>query len=94
VNHVDDERYRTSLPTVRWAGQLEPSTDRALAEAVRRHGHKDVTYVEKRADVAAALLPRLRPGDLVLTLGAGDVTHVGPELLKLLEPDRGSLTTH
>jgi len=56
----------------------------ALADAVRTHGHRDVTYVEKRADVAAALVPRLRKGDLVLTLGAGDITQVGPELLGLL----------
>jgi len=69
-------------------------TGEALAEAVRRHGHKDVTYVEKRTDAAAALLPRLRPGDLVLTLGAGDVTQVGPELLQLLEPARRDEATH
>jgi UDP-N-acetylmuramate--alanine ligase len=61
----------------------------ALADAVRRHGHRDVTHVEKRAEAAAALLPRLREGDLVVTLGAGDVTQVGPELLQLLEPARG-----
>jgi UDP-N-acetylmuramate--alanine ligase len=33
----------------------------------------------------AALVARARPGDLVLTLGAGDVTLVGPEVLELLE---------
>jgi len=64
-------------------------TGEALAEAVRSHGHRDVTYVERRADAAAALLPKLREGDLVVTLGAGDVTQVGPELLQLLEPARG-----
>jgi UDP-N-acetylmuramate--alanine ligase len=73
---------------------LNPLPTEALAHAVRSHGQRDVTYLEKRADVAAALLPRLRPGDLVLTLGAGDVTQVGPELLQLLEPAGGSLTTH
>ena len=34
--------------------------------------------------VAAVVRPELRPGDLVLTLGAGDVTKVGPHLLELL----------
>jgi UDP-N-acetylmuramate--alanine ligase len=34
--------------------------------------------------VPAALAARARPGDLVLTLGAGDVTLVGPEVLRLL----------
>ena len=55
-----------------------------LADAIRAHGHRDVTYVERRQDLPAALLPRLREDDLVLTLGAGDITQVGPELLQLL----------
>ena len=33
---------------------------------------------------AALVAPDLRPGDLVLTLGAGDVTTVGPQILTLL----------
>ncbi|PYP80573.1 MAG: UDP-N-acetylmuramate--L-alanine ligase [Gemmatimonadetes bacterium] len=32
-------------------------------------------------DLAAALAGAVRPGDLVVTMGAGDVTHVGPALL-------------
>ena len=55
-----------------------------LAEAIRACGHRDVTLVP-RADLARAARERVRPGDLVLTLGAGDVTAVGPELLELLE---------
>ena len=35
--------------------------------------------------MAALLVPELRPGDLLLTLGAGDITTVGPEVLALLE---------
>jgi UDP-N-acetylmuramate--alanine ligase len=31
-------------------------------------------------------VPDLQPGDLVLTLGAGDVTTVGPQVLALLDP--------
>ncbi len=34
--------------------------------------------------VAPSLADRARPGDLVLTLGAGDVTMIGPEILDLL----------
>jgi UDP-N-acetylmuramate--alanine ligase len=37
----------------------------------------------------ALLVERARPGDLVLTLGAGDVTLVGPEVLDLLAERRG-----
>jgi UDP-N-acetylmuramate--alanine ligase len=56
----------------------------ALADAIRACGHRDVTLVP-RADLARAARARVRPGDIVLTLGAGDVTQVGPELLGLLE---------
>ncbi|HEX8538355.1 MAG TPA: UDP-N-acetylmuramate--L-alanine ligase [Cystobacter sp.] len=60
------------------------ATADALVDAIQAHGHRDVTLVEKRTELARALLPRLREGDLVLTLGAGDITQVGPELAELL----------
>ncbi|WP_225410889.1 UDP-N-acetylmuramate--L-alanine ligase [Stigmatella hybrida] len=60
------------------------ATGDVLADAIRDHGHRDVTFVEKRADLSAALAQRVMEGDLVLTLGAGDITQVGPELLALL----------
>jgi UDP-N-acetylmuramate--alanine ligase len=37
--------------------------------------------VPRLDDVAAELVRRARPGDLVLTLGAGDITTVGPLVL-------------
>jgi UDP-N-acetylmuramate--alanine ligase len=59
------------------------ATAPALADAIRACGHRDVTYVP-RAELARAARGRVKAGDLVLTLGAGDVTQVGPELLALL----------
>ncbi len=56
----------------------------ALCQAIRDRGHRDVSFVPARADLAREARQRLRPGDLLLTLGAGDVTHVGPEVLALL----------
>ncbi|RJS47661.1 UDP-N-acetylmuramate--L-alanine ligase [Nocardioides cavernaquae] len=44
-----------------------------------------VAFVPELGDVAAALAERARPGDMVLTLGAGTITKVGPEVLALLE---------
>ena len=43
-----------------------------------------VRFVADLADVPAELVRRARPGDLVLTLGAGNVTDVGPRVLALL----------
>ena len=59
-----------------------------LAEGIRAHGHRDVTYLgSDRARVVEHLCEVTRPGDLVLTLGAGDVGALGPELLNRLEGD-------
>jgi UDP-N-acetylmuramate--alanine ligase len=64
-------------------------TSADLVDGIRAHAHRDVTYVDgDRARILAHLVEICRPGDLVLTLGAGDVGHIGPELLARLEPSR------
>jgi len=57
----------------------------ALAEAVRQRGHRDVRFIADLEAIAPALAPELRAGDLVLTLGAGSITRLGPQLLAALE---------
>lgn len=61
----------------------------ALADAIRAHGHRSVLYVPRRADVAAAIAPGVCAGDLVITLGAGDIWQSGEELLGLLSGRAG-----
>jgi UDP-N-acetylmuramate--alanine ligase len=59
-----------------------------LADAIRAHGHRDVTYLgSDRTRVVEHLCEIVRRGDLVITLGAGDVSQLGPELLKRLNAD-------
>src|SRR5712664_3114704 len=59
-----------------------------LAEGIRAHGHRNVTYLgSDRTRVLAHLAEITRPGDLVLTLGAGDVGQLGPALLKRIDAD-------
>lgn len=58
-------------------------TGRLVADAVPLPGDR-VHYVDGLAAAAEALADRARPGDLVITLGAGDVTTVGPQVLALL----------
>lgn len=42
---------------------------------------REVTYVPGRGEVAGVVAALLRPGDLCLTLGAGDLTSLPDELL-------------
>ncbi|UJR78948.1 UDP-N-acetylmuramate--L-alanine ligase [Sandaracinus amylolyticus] len=64
---------------------IEGATSDRLAQAIRAHGHRDVTWVGPRTEVAKALASRIEPGDIVITLGAGDITRVGPELVSMLQ---------
>jgi UDP-N-acetylmuramate--alanine ligase len=54
-------------------------------EAVRAHGHRDARFVPELDGVLEALPRELEAGDLVLTLGAGSVSGLGPRLLRALE---------
>ncbi len=56
----------------------------ALADVIRARGHRDVRFVPELERVPAELVPELRSGDLVLTLGAGSVSQLGPRLLERL----------
>ena len=60
-----------------------------LLEAVQHHpnegeGERVVRFVPSWSDVAPLVAALAEPGDLVVTVGAGDVTMIGPEILRLL----------
>ena len=57
-------------------------TGQALGERISAHGHKQVVFADGIAAATAQLKTLLRPGDLLLTLGAGDVWKVGADLLR------------
>jgi UDP-N-acetylmuramate--alanine ligase len=48
----------------------------------------EVTYQPSFVAAASTVAELVRPGDLVITMGAGDVTMLGPELLRVLAGDR------
>ena len=58
----------------------------SLAKAIAAGSHPGTRFIARLEDIADALSEELQPGDLVLTLGAGDVTKLGPMLLDRLRP--------
>jgi len=80
-----DDAHVLVLTDIYAAGEerIEGVTGETLYHALKRRGHLDVRYAP-RAQMTAALLEVVRPGDLLLTLGAGDVHRVADELLGLL----------
>jgi UDP-N-acetylmuramate--alanine ligase len=57
-----------------------------VADAIRAVGSPPITFVEHKDRLVDEVFPRLKPGDLVLTLGAGDIWKTGPALLAKLAP--------
>ena len=66
---------------------IDGVTGQLIADSVRESGQVSIEYVERRDAVAARLAPTLQTGDVVLTLGAGDVWRVGDELEERIEAD-------
>ncbi|MBL3668542.1 UDP-N-acetylmuramate--L-alanine ligase [Streptomyces sp. M2CJ-2] len=58
-------------------------TSELIIEAARAAG-ADVTPVHDKAEIPDAVAGMAKPGDLVLTMGAGDVTDLGPLILERL----------
>jgi UDP-N-acetylmuramate--alanine ligase len=64
--------------------RIEGVESRALFEGIREYGHKDVTYLSNKKDIVDHLLRIVAPGDMVITLGAGDIWQVSEELVRRL----------
>ena len=64
--------------------KIEGVEAKALFEGIREYGHKNVTYFANKKEMVEHLLRILVPGDLVITLGAGDIWKVSDELVNRL----------
>jgi UDP-N-acetylmuramate--alanine ligase len=74
------------------AGELPivAADGRALARAVRVQGKVEPVFVEKIADLPAAILAAARDGDVVLTMGAGSIGNVARQLASRVRSVNGA----
>jgi UDP-N-acetylmuramate--alanine ligase len=56
-----------------------------IAEGIKSCGHRDLIYIDRLEDVPAYLMERLKEGDILITLGAGDVWKVGVVTLDMIK---------
>lgn len=78
---------RLVLMDVYSAGEapLPGVSGKTLLDAVLDHEpHARVAYFPHRSDIVSYVAERTRPGDLVMTMGAGDVTTLGGELVRAI----------
>ena len=55
-----------------------------VASILEQHPRAQVAFIPHRQEITSYLTLMCRPGDIVLTMGAGDVTTIGPEMAKEL----------
>jgi UDP-N-acetylmuramate--alanine ligase len=65
-------------------------TSEALAAAIREAGHKNVHYIRSMQDGIEFLLREARPGDAIMTIGAGNVSRASNEFMVLLGSEQPS----
>ena len=63
---------------------VEGVTAKNLTQAIQAHGHRHAMYIPDKAEVANVLMKIVRPNDIVITVGAGDIWCVGRELMSQL----------
>ena len=71
-------------------GPIEGIDSDQLARAIKTAGHPAVEHGGSLAQIASHQPDQLREGELVLTMGAGDVVSLGPKLLAALDASRGA----
>ena len=63
---------------------IEGVSGEALAEAIREKGGRDARYVSSFAEAVSSAFAAAQDGDMILTLGAGSVSQLGPMILEKL----------
>lgn len=65
--------------------RIEGVSGEALAGKVRAYGHRSVHYVRGMAEGIEAIAAAAKPGDLIITLGAGNVSQAADQILEKLK---------
>jgi UDP-N-acetylmuramate--alanine ligase len=71
---------------------IEGISSEQLVRLAKEAGHKDITYIARREDLAAWLDQQAKTGDLVITLGAGNIQLACNDVIALLEKRLGPAT--
>ncbi len=64
---------------------IEGVTGKLIADAAKEYGHRKVHYVEDKQALPQKLKELAQPGDVIITMGAGDIYKYGQEFVDMLE---------
>ena len=64
---------------------IEGVTGKLIADTAKTYGHRDVHYVRDKRDLPSRLTSIVEDGDIVITMGAGDVYKYGEQFTELIK---------
>ena len=85
-----DEASSVTVMDVYAAGEapIPGVSGKTIVESIMNHNHRcNLAWMPHRMEIAPYLRTKLKPGDLLITMGAGDVTSMGPQILSALRDE-------
>jgi UDP-N-acetylmuramate--alanine ligase len=64
---------------------IQGISGKLITDAAEKFGHKNVIYVPDKKEIPDRLMEIVKPGDIVVTMGAGDIWKYGEEFIKKLK---------
>ena len=65
--------------------RIEGVTGKLIADITKKFGHKNVHYVEDKNSIPDKLMELKEDGDIIVTMGAGDIWKYGEKFVELLK---------
>jgi UDP-N-acetylmuramate--alanine ligase len=69
---------------------IEGVTGELIAEAAKKFGHKNVVYAPDKTKIPELLMNLKQKGDIVITMGAGDIWKYGEKFVELLKNEKNA----
>jgi UDP-N-acetylmuramate--alanine ligase len=73
---------------------IEGVTGKMIADTASTYGHRNVVYVEDKNDVHERLKEIVKPGDIIITMGAGDIYKSGDRFVEEIETGNFKIEAH
>jgi len=67
---------------------IEGVTGEMIANITKKYGHKNVIYVPDKKDIPKKLMELKKEGDIIITMGAGDIWKYGEKFVELLKEEK------
>jgi UDP-N-acetylmuramate--alanine ligase len=66
---------------------IEGVSGKLIADTAKTYGHRGVHYIKDKNELPSRLKEIVKPGDIVITMGAGDIYRYGEEFVEFIEKE-------